>query len=282
MPRILLIHASVGSGHKRAAQALAIAFRRRQPGQVEVVDVLDYAHPLFRETYARSYVQMTDKMPGLWGYVYEQTDQDIFRYTSDIRAIADQVATRGLQHLIARLQPNVIVCTHFLPVEVLAARKGRVQLDQPLYCVLTDYAAHRFWSYRNVDGYFVATEQTCTQLAERGVPPALIRVYGIPIDPVVMEPKTRAAMRSAHHLPDDKEPVIVLFGGGLATHHVRTILLGLIDLELRATVVVVAGRNQALVSDLQDLPGSAALAIRTLGFVSYVDDLIVAADLVIT
>jgi processive 1,2-diacylglycerol beta-glucosyltransferase len=44
MPRVLLLHASVGTGHKRAAEALRKAFEQRQPGQVRVEDVL---HPSF-------------------------------------------------------------------------------------------------------------------------------------------------------------------------------------------------------------------------------------------
>jgi processive 1,2-diacylglycerol beta-glucosyltransferase len=68
MSRVLILHASVGAGHKRAGEALAAAFALRQPGQVELADVLDYANPLFREAYAQSYLQMTDKVPGLWNY----------------------------------------------------------------------------------------------------------------------------------------------------------------------------------------------------------------------
>ena len=197
MPRVLILHASIGAGHKRAGEALAAAFARRQPGQVELADVLDYANPLFREAYAQSYLQMTDKLPGLWSYVYEQTDRDLFRFTAEIRALADSIAARGLHRLLREYMPRLIVCTHFLPVEVLAAHKARSRLHQPLYCVLTDYAAHAFWAYKNVDGYFVATEQTRAQLIERGVAPELIRVTGIPVDPAVAIPKQSSDARAS-------------------------------------------------------------------------------------
>ncbi len=283
MPRILLIHASVGGGHQRAAAALAEAFGRRQPGQVEIADVLDYTNPLFREAYARSYIQLTDKLPQLWGYMYEQADRELFRFTADVRALANQISTAGLRKLMRKFQPEVIVCTHFLPVEILSARKGRSGLNQPLYCVLTDYAAHQFWAYRNVDGYFVATDQTRDQLVTRGVPAGLIRVAGIPVDPAIARPKTVTATRAAHDLPPEgKQPVITLFGGGLQAAHVRTIITELGATGLRATLVVVAGRNGALQAELDSLTGTASLTVRVLGFISYVDDLIVASDLVIT
>ncbi len=281
MARVLILHASVGSGHKRAGEALATAFARRQPGQVELADVLDYANPLFRQAYARSYVQMTDKLPALWSYVYEQTDRDIFRYTSEVRALADSINAWGLRRLLRNYAPKLIVCTHFLPVEVLSARMARSRLQQPLYCVLTDYAAHAFWAYRNVDGYFVATEQTRMQLTERGVPSELIRVTGIPVDPELSQPKQKAVVRAAHVLPEH-EHVITLFGGGLDSRHVRSMAEGLLRSGLRGVLVIVAGRNRGLQAELSDLTSSPQLQLRTLGFIDYVDDLVVASDVVVT
>ena len=281
MSRVLILHASVGAGHKRAGAALAAAFALRQPGQVELADVLDYANPLFREAYAQSYLQMTDKVPGLWNYVYEQTDRDIFRFTAEIRALADAIAARGLHRLLREYGPRLIVCTHFLPVEVLAARKARARLHQPLYCVLTDYAAHAFWAYKNVDGYFVATDQTRAQLIERGVAPELIRVTGIPVDPAVAIPKQSSEARASLHLPADR-PVVTLFGGGIDSRDVRLMVEGLLRCGLHGALVVVGGRNRGLPEELRDLQGSEALELRTLGFVDYVDDLVVASDVVIT
>ncbi len=55
MPRILILHAAVGTGHTTAAYALAEAFRRKQVGEVRVEDTLDYGSRLFRESLTRAY-----------------------------------------------------------------------------------------------------------------------------------------------------------------------------------------------------------------------------------
>lgn len=280
VPRVLILHASVGSGHKRAGEALAAAFARRQPGQVQLADVLDYANPIFRQAYARSYIQMTDKVPGLWSYVYEQTDRDLFRLTSEMRALADAIGAWGLRRLLRSYAPEIIVCTHFLPAEVLASRKGRARLPQPLYCVLTDYAAHAFWVYNNVDGYFVATGETRQQLIERGVPADIIRVTGIPVDPAIAEPKDQVAARAARGLPLEGH-IVLLFGGGMDNRYVRMMIEGLLSSSVKGTLVVVAGRNRSLQADLGEIEGTADLKVRILGFVDYVDDLVVASDVVI-
>ena len=57
---------------------------------------------------------------------------------------------------------------------------------------------------------------------------------------------------------------------------------GLLQQELRATLVIVAGRNRSLLSELTDLESSSTLELRKLGFIDYVDDLVVASDIVIT
>jgi processive 1,2-diacylglycerol beta-glucosyltransferase len=281
MARVLILHASVGSGHKRAAEALAAAFSRRTPGQVRVEDVLDYTNPLFREAYMHSYLRLTDKLPALWGYVYDQTDREFFRFATELRTLVDGIWAWGLRRLLREFAPHVLVCTHFLPVEVLARRKGRARISQPLYCVVTDYAAHAFWAYRDVDRYFVATDDTRRQLIERNVSAPAIVVAGIPVDLQLTEPKTREATRQKHTITVD-QPMVMIFGGGLEPGRVRTIISGLIERGLHGTLTVIAGRNRSLLAELSDLESTPTLELRKLGFIDYVDDLIVASDVVIT
>src|SRR5689334_15600522 len=55
-PRILILHATAGSGHKRAAQALERAFSELAPhGRVRVVDTLHFASEVFRRGYSPTY-----------------------------------------------------------------------------------------------------------------------------------------------------------------------------------------------------------------------------------
>lgn len=283
MPRVLLLHASVGTGHKRAAVALAEAFARRQPGEVRVEDVLDHTPRLFRMAYARSYLELTDHAPLVWGYFYTQTNADpnLAEITNNIRKLVESIGTNGLKEVLRAFQPDVIVCTHFLPMELLVRFKRSAQLPQPVYCVVTDYAAHTFWTYTEIDGYFVAIDQVRDQLIDRGVTASQITVSGIPIDPDIAEPKTAPAARARRDLPADG-PLITLFGGGVDDSHVRSIVQGLLRSEITATLVVVAGRNETLVESLNDLIATPRLRLVVLGFVDYVDDLIVASDLVIT
>jgi len=283
MPRVLLLHASVGTGHKRAAEALATAFARRQPGEVRVEDVLDHTSMLFRVAYARSYLELTDRAPLVWGYFYAQTNADpnLSEFTNNIRKLVESIGTNGLKDVLRSFAPDVIVCTHFLPMELLVRYKRNAQLPQPIYCVITDFAAHTFWTYTEIDGYFVADDQTRDQLIARGVTASQITVSGIPVAPAISEPKDAAELRRRYDLPAQGR-VLTLFGGGMDDDHVRIIVQGLCRSQVEATLLVVAGRNVTLVASLSDLESTPRLRLKILGYIDYVDDLIVASDLVIS
>jgi processive 1,2-diacylglycerol beta-glucosyltransferase len=280
MARILILHASVGLGHRRAAEALARAFALRQASRVCVEDTLSHGSPLFRQLYAGSYLELSEKAPALWAYFYQRADETDTQLTQALRKLIDEIGVTELDTLIARFQPDAIVCTHFLPVDLLVQQRRRGRPVPPLYCVVTDYTGHLFWAYRDVDGYFVPSHLSAKMLAERGVPPDRIMVTGIPVDPAIAEPKDRAQVRLDRHL--DAGPIVTLFGGGLAVQRVRQIVTDLVRGDMRGTLVVVAGRNAGLVDALREVKGTERLALRVLGFIDYVDDLIAASDLVVT
>lgn len=223
MSRILVLHASVGTGHRRAAEALEKVFQQSysqshpqsHPHEVLTVDVFDYAPKLFRVAYARSYLELTDKAPLVWGYLYSQTNDDpeVAEISNNIRKIVESIGLKDLKDLIKRFSPDCIICTHSLPMEVLMRLKRNDKLPQPVYCVVTDYSAHTFWTYTDIDGYFVGNEATRDQLAGRGVDLKKIQIIGIPVDPDIAQPKDKTEMRQTHGFATDR-PLVSLFGGG--------------------------------------------------------------------
>jgi len=104
MPRILILHAAIGSGHTTAARALADAFRTRQQGEVRTEDILDYGSRLFRTALTRSYVQMSSRAPLLWRMLYESSDLDdpeVVATTNSLRARINRLPVRRLERFVA-------------------------------------------------------------------------------------------------------------------------------------------------------------------------------------
>lgn len=284
MPRILLLHVSVGMGHQYAALALAKAFAQQPGTSVTVEDTLLRALPLFRRSYIGSYLGIADKAPRFWSFFYAQTDRPS-SLLDGARALSTSVGVRGLPALLEHAQPDAIICTHFLPIEALALMRRRLP---PVYCVLTDYHAHQFWACPGVERYFVPTEATQREIVAAGATPARVHVSGIPIDPVIDSPADRDAARQQLGLPRD-HPVVTLLGSGLTVERVREITLALLA-KLRpgtnrpapASVVVATGRNRELAARLADLEAATGGALRVLGPQPSLDPLIIASDLVVS
>jgi processive 1,2-diacylglycerol beta-glucosyltransferase len=284
MPRILLLHVSVGMGHQYAALALAKAFAQQPDTSVTVEDTLLRSLPLFRRSYVGSYLGIADKAPEFWSFFYAQTDRPS-SLLDGARALSTSVGVRGLPALLEHVQPDAIICTHFLPIEALALMRRAMP---PIYCVLTDYHAHQFWACPGVERYFVPTDATQREIVAAGAAPARVHVSGIPIDPAINAPSDRDAARQQLGLPPS-HPVATLLGSGLPVERVREISLALLA-ELRlsagrrapATVVVATGRNRELAARLADIEQAAGGALRVLGPQPSLDPLIVASDLVLT
>ena len=75
-PRILILSASVGAGHMRAAEAVEAALRQTQPqAHVKNVDVLQLTNTAFRRVYGKAYLDLVNRVPHVLGYFYDMLDQ---------------------------------------------------------------------------------------------------------------------------------------------------------------------------------------------------------------
>lgn len=284
MPHLLIAHAALGTGHKSAAEALEAAIKRMDGVTAQVKDALDFANPLVRAGLPELYRRASEDIPLLYKLLYEAGDTDDLRESvagNRLLARLERPLLGDLDDYVERMKPDAIVCAHPLPAHGLQHARHRGRLPQPFYMVVTDFMAHGAWLAPGAAGYFVPSEVTRDNLIARGVPAERLHVTGIPVRLEIGETKERAAMRERHDLPADG-PLITLFGGGIAPEHVRQIVSDLTAGPIEGTLVVIAGRNEALADAIDDLRDGQHMRLRTLGLIDYVDDLVTASDLVIT
>ena len=281
-PRIAILHATAGSGHKRAAESLAAALSQMQPSAiVREVDTLVFASSLYRGTYAASYNAMAARAPRLWGVLYHSwASAPVNRSTAPVRLALDRMNLRRLVRVVESESPDAVICTHFLPIEALSPRRGGGRLRVPLYCVITDFAAHPFWAFPHVDRYFVASAELATELAGLGVPSERIEVTGIPVDPKFARTIGRAEARARLGL-DLERPVVLVMGGGGGVGPLAEVAVQLAALPPRPQVLVMCGMNRPLRAKIESLPEAKAGAIKALGFTRDVDVLFEACDLAV-
>ena len=69
LKRVLILSASAGAGHLRAAQAVEKAFLELKAAEeVRNIDTLEYTNPVFHQLYSKAYIEIVNKAPDLFGW----------------------------------------------------------------------------------------------------------------------------------------------------------------------------------------------------------------------
>ncbi|HZZ73598.1 MAG TPA: glycosyltransferase [Pirellulales bacterium] len=283
-PRILILSASVGAGHLRAAQAVELALREVAPdATVENVDVLQLATPVFRRLYGKAYLDLVNHAPQMLGYLYDLLDRPPAKMGQGdrLRYLAQKLNTGKFLKYLQRGRWDVIVNTHFLPTEMIAHLRNNGKLQTPQLTVTTDFETHRLWIHPPCDHYFTATAEGAANLAHWGVDRATISVSGIPIHPVFSRPKNRADVLARQGLQGDR-PIVLLLAGGFGVGPIAKIFRGVAALERPLEIVTVAGRNEKLREQLEAESVPSHQRVKHLGFTDQMDELLAVADIVLT
>src|SRR5580704_16016529 len=143
--RILILSASVGAGHLRAAQAVELALRELAPDAiVKNVDVLTLTNAVFRRIYGKFYLDLVNHAPHVLGYLYDWMDRPRMpKYPPDrIRLLLEKVNLTKFTEMLEDEQWDVIVNTHFMPAEIIAALRKKGLIHTPQITVTTDFDTH--------------------------------------------------------------------------------------------------------------------------------------------
>lgn len=277
--RILILSASVGSGHVQAADALAKSFRANPDvEEVLVDDSLDHTNVLHKQLYSTLYKSLSAALPQFLGWWYESSDDP---WVSDKSRLAlDLPQALPLINLVRDFKPDSIICTHFMPAGVLSFLIGAGRLEAELGIVVTDFHFHAFWITRAFHWYFVAQEEDKIHMEGLGLPGDRIHVTGIPVDPTFAQPVDRAAVLKKHHL-DPAKPTLLVAGGALGLSPAVAVVRRLIELDRDFQTILVCGRNEELKKDIEDLTAGHP-GFRVLGYTKEMPDLMGAATLLLS
>lgn len=281
MSRLLVLSSSGGAGHVRAGQALEAACRERFPS-VEIAhhDALEFCGKATRAVVADLYLELVNRAPSLYGFFYRRSDRGMSRQARALVRKYDEVAYRRLAKRVIAFDPDEILCTHFLPAHVMAAKRQK-GIRAPVSVVLTDYDAHHFWVNPAVDRYFAGSEDVAALLERRGIPRERIRVAGIPIHPVFSRARGRAAAAREVGVRPER-PTVLLMSGGFGVGRVEETLERLLAVPGEPQFLVIAGRNESLRKRLEGAARGARGRVRVFGFVTNIQDLMEASDLAVT
>jgi processive 1,2-diacylglycerol beta-glucosyltransferase len=282
--RILVLSASVGAGHVRAAEAVELALGQVAPKGTSVrhLDVLQLATATFRRVYSRAYLDLVTKAPHVLGYLYDTLDRPSRSGRgARFRLALEKLNLRQLAETLDDEMPDLVVSTHFLPAEIVASLRKKGRLDVRQAIVTTDFDVHRMWVNQPCERYFTATELGVVALTAWGVAGDTVSATGIPIHPAFCQPKEAQGCREKHDLSSGR-PVVLQLSGGFGVGSVERVHDAILAAQHPMEIVAVAGRNEKARAALQAMDVPRRHRRHVLGFTEHIDELMAAADLVVS
>ncbi|MEI7642713.1 MAG: glycosyltransferase [Chloroflexales bacterium] len=269
--RVLILSASVGSGHIAAAAALEEVFRTQHGVKVQNEDALKLTSRIYQVTASDVYFALVKENPWFISWWYDQTDEPFKNETGALQ-LWNLLNAQPLAKFVLDYDPHITVCTHFMPAGVVAQLLSQGKLRTTLSIVTTDYDFQGMWLSRVFNRYFVAIDETKVHLTELGVAAERITVSGIPVSPVFGKPVDRTKVLARYGLRDDR-PVILVSAGVLGGGPARDIVAQILRMRTPVQTVVICGRNQLLRQQVATQISGAEDRFRILGFTSEMADL---------
>ncbi len=272
--KILVVHATAGAGHKKAAEAIFNGLKAASR-DARLVDALDYTNPFFKATYPAAYAFLVTKLPFVWAFFFGILDlpflQPLVRMA---RRIYNGLNAQALQKFLIDEQFDCIITTQFLSAEVTAYLKRTGKIKSKVICVVTDFDVHRIWVNEGIDIYTGASAFTRDKIISLGVPPNRVFETGIPTDGVFSQPVDKQALNAKLGLKNNKF-TILLATGSFGMGPIEELIDNLKDYQM----LVVCGHNKDLYERLRL---KAAGDTHILGLVHNMHELMSVADVMIT
>ncbi len=291
-PLVIIVHASVGSGHRSAANAIAQAFRMLAESDdaeipsdldVEVLDILDWGRIKFDGDKTASL------FTGFTRPIYDLT----WRYTFTGRllwgggTVWSRIMFPAFTEHVRKRPPLAVVCTHITAANVAVGARMLSGVSFPIISVPTDYETEGLWPHLYTDLFCVASESMAETLRPRKVPEERILITGIPTRDDFRETYDKRQVRDELGLPQDKQVVLALAGAYLPRPYVRfrdtldTILPYLHSFE-NLHLAIVAGNDEDYARHLRSECTELGLGnVTVFDYVERMAALMAASDLVI-
>ncbi|KXZ40788.1 processive 1,2-diacylglycerol beta-glucosyltransferase [Alkalithermobacter thermoalcaliphilus JW-YL-7 = DSM 7308] len=242
MKKVLILSASTGGGHNRAAKALQDALSSRNI-QSEIIDSLKFVSPTVDKIISKGYEKSAIYTPKAYGKVYKISDWTISKRELNKNIFLRYMMIK-LNRLISDKKPDAIIGTHPFPLMAVSKLKKKHKFNIPIMSILTDYTIHSTWIQDEIDFYIVGDEFVKQLLIEEGIHKDKIYPFGIPIEKSFLEIKDIDSVKKEFNI-DDKFTVL-LMGGSFGAGNVKDAFLDLLNINYDIQIIVVTGRNDSL------------------------------------
>ncbi len=284
-PKILIISSDTGGGHRSAAQAITDGVQKFWKGEsagVRVIKAVEESH------------HITDKLVDLYNWVLRNRQGwmkylywGMNKFRPETREFFQRRCIGFCREAFEKWCPHVVVSVHPMTQHIFGRilRELNLQEQIPLVTVVTDpcYGFWKGWACDDVSLYLVANDEARRQLVDYGVSPEKIKISGLPLHPKFKEVTEADAQnaRRAYGLDPDKFTVFVnagWIGGG----NIPAIFRELVRGELDVQAIFLAGKNDDLRREAEEIAKSATFPVKVIGYSDEIEKLMHSANVMVS
>ena len=293
--KVLIMSASTGGGHNRAAKAMKDEIEKKcidgEHITCEIIDSLKLINTTLDKIISSGYEKSAKYTPKAWGGVYKMSDANIVSKHEYKGNLFNTLLASKLKKLLKERKPDLIIGTHPFPMIALSTLKKKYPYRNafnsffvpPLISVLTDYTAHSTYIQDEIDYYIAGDEYVKEVLISEGVDGDKIKPYGIPVEKSFLEHREKSVVLEELGLAPDKFTVL-LMGGSFGAGNIKDTLKELLEIDRDFQIIVITGRNETLKEKLEkslekhDIDKN----ISILGFTQDMNDILSAVDIIVS
>lgn len=304
--KVLIMSASTGGGHNRAARAIKEELERKTidgiPVKCEIVDSLKLVNTTMDKIISRGYEKSAIYTPKAYGRVYRFSETSLVSKNEFKGNLLTSVMAQKFKKLLKDSQPDLIIGTHPFPMIALStlkksshAYKNSTNLGDtfikhnssvnvpPMISVLTDYTTHSTWIQNEINYYIVGHEYVKELLVFEGVDSNKVKTFGIPVEKSFLSHRDKETVLNELGLSSDKLTVL-LMGGSFGAGNIKETLDELLDIDRDFQILVITGRNESLREKIEKKLASHShdKNICVLGYTNKMNDILASIDVLIT
>jgi UDP-N-acetylglucosamine:LPS N-acetylglucosamine transferase len=284
-PKILIISSDTGGGHRSAAQALSVGLQRFWRGEsvaVRVIKAVEESHHI-TEKLVNLYNWILRNKQGWMKYLYWAVN----RFRPETREFFHKRCVGYVRDTFEKWCPHVVVSVHPLTQHIFGRILRELNLTSqiPLVTVVTDpcYGFWRGWACDDVSLYLVASDDARQQLIDYGVAAEKIKISGLPLHPKFREPDELDAQNARRAFDLDPEKFTVFVNAGwIGGGNIPAIFKELIRGELDVQAIFLAGKNEELRVEAEELAKTARFPVKVIGYSDEIEKLMHSANVMVS
>lgn len=304
--KILIMSASTGGGHNRAARAIKEELENKtidnEKVECEIIDSLKLVNNTMDKIISRGYEKSAIYTPKAYGSVYRFSETSLVSKNEFKGNLLTSLMAQKFKKLLNDSQPDLIIGTHPFPMIALSTLKKYTNIDMhnlnlsdtfhkkyidlnvpPMISVLTDYTTHSTWIQNEIDYYIVGHEYVKELLVFEGVESDKVKAFGIPVEKSFLSHRDREIVLEELDLSPDKLTVL-LMGGSFGAGNIKETLSELMEIDRDFQILVITGRNESLREKIEKSLSRHLhdKTVKVLGFTNKMNDILASVDVLVS